>query len=768
MIFRWKGSGLSPLLRRADRNGFIGLALDGSDVAAAIAEETNITRLRRAVTAAEKHGEDRWAEACGRRLLELDTTPRSIMPLTRLLVRLNRLDEAADLLSAVEQEAADDPQHILIRAMLDAKRGNAEAAVSGFSAHNDFGTSPGPTYPAFHTAAEMMGQSPLDHSKAFIAALMKLFPDNLYLQALRSRHLLLAGEFDQARTLLQSTSSNLSAVSMAERRRIREDTLLLFVHAGWMNEAFEFARAALDEDPTHWSVYATAADAAKSMFRNEEFVEILDAVPAGHRNSAEVLMIQCKWHSDQHRLSEARACLGQLRRVSASRFLNAQLYLSVMQGEEAEVEKAHAECERAGLSRFTPALIKALYLYHHGPTSERMDRALRVLQPFSAEAQSNAGFWQLYLRCLIGLGRDGEAQETYKALLPGMRLASRLKPFELYFEAQRGANDEARRGWTRHLRETRHTCINAHSSYPETVALNYSGAEGAILLFTVVFNGATYLGWFLEHYRALGVEHFFIIDNGSTDGTLKQLLGNDDISVFSNTNSFSRSGHGVLWINHLIQRFGVGHWCFNVDIDEAFVFPGYDNGRPLRDFLSYCDGFGFGVVPALTIDVYPDRLDSADADDSFRKDCYFDDDYVIVRSELPPYMTAQGGVRQRISDVLLSLQKVPLVRASTDLRYIEGSHTVTHAPAADVLAGLLHYKLVGDARRRTLEAITRGEHFSGAAFYRRFDEALGAYGWQTSLLGPHSHKYEGPQSLVAHGLMRTSKAWDGYKTTDRS
>ena len=768
MAFGWKISGLSPLLRRAESSGFVGLALDGLDVGAAIAQETNISRLHRAVNAAERHGEERWAEAVGRRLIELDTAPRSVLPLARLLVRSNRLDDATDLLSTMQQEAANDPQHLLIRAMLDAKRGNLEDAVSEFSAHDDFGALPGPANPAFRTAAEMIEQSPLDHSKAFIEQLLKHCPDALYLHALASRHLLLEGEFDRARTLLQSASSDFASALMADRRRMREDTLALFVHAGWLNEAYEFASAALAEDPTHWSLYATAGDAAKSTFRDEDFSAILDAIPASRRDGADALMIRCKWHCDQHRLGEARACVDRLRRVSASRFLNAQLYLSVMQGEDADVERAYAECERAGLSRFTPALIKALHLYHHGMAPERIDRALRVLQPFSTEARTNAGYWQLYLRCLIGLGRDGEAQKTLKSLLPGIGQSGRLKPFDLYFKARCGANDEARQGWSRYLRDTRHACINARSSYPETVALNYRGADGAILLFAVVYNGAVYLDWFLDHYRALGVEHFFIVDNGSTDGTLDRLLGHDDVSVFSNRGSFARSGFGVLWINHLIQRFGVGHWCFNVDIDEAFVFPGFGDGRTLEDFLFYCGDNGYDAVPALAVDVYPERLDGADADDAFRRDCYFDDDYVVARSELPPYVSAQGGIRQRISGLPLSHHKVPLVRATSELRYIEGSHNVTHAPMADVLAGLLHYKLVGDTRRRTLEAIARGEHFSGAAFYRRFDDTLDACGWQTSLLGAHSHRYERPQDLVAHGLMRTSEAWDGYKTAKRS
>ncbi|MGH6995422.1 MAG: glycosyltransferase family 2 protein, partial [Stellaceae bacterium] len=217
--------------------------------------------------------------------------------------------------------------------------------------------------------------------------------------------------------------------------------------------------------------------------------------------------------------------------------------------------------------------------------------------------------------------------------------------------------------------------------------------------------------------------------------------------------SFAVARFGAQWINHLMQRFGVGHWCFHVDIDEGFVFPRCTNGRSLRDLLSYCDGRGFGLVRAIAVDMYPETLDATTIADPFAASCYYDVDYVEIPCEMPPYIVVQGGVRRRLTRFPATLQKSPLVRMAPDVRYIECSHGTTHLPVADVSGALLHYKFIGDLKRRVGEAVARGEHASQAIFYRQLENSLEARGWQGSLLSPHSRRYDGPDGFVRHGLM---------------
>jgi hypothetical protein len=187
-----------------------------------------------------------------------------------------------------------------------------------------------------------------------------------------------------------------------------------------------------------------------------------------------------------------------------------------------------------------------------------------------------------------------------------------------------------------------------------------------------------------------------------------------------------------------------------------------ENGRALRDLLAYCGDRGFGAVRALALDMYPQSLAMVGAADPFAASCYFDVDYVAVPSELPPYVMIQGGLRRRLTGLASSLQKTPLGKLAADVRYIDCNHGATHLPVADVSGALLHYKFVGDLRRRVREAVSREEHFAQSLLYRRLNDSLGETGWTGLLLSPHSRRYEGAASLVEHGLMASSTAWAAW------
>ena len=79
--------------------------------------------------------------------------------------------------------------------------------------------------------------------------------------------------------------------------------------------------------------------------------------------------------------------------------------------------------------------------------------------------------------------------------------------------------------------------------------------------------------FFLDYYRNLGVAHFLIIDNDSTDGFPGWIAQFDDCSVWHTTASYLTSDFGMQWCNHLLRRYGPGHLCVTVDPDEFLVYP---------------------------------------------------------------------------------------------------------------------------------------------------------------------------------------------------
>src|SRR5262249_233394 len=109
--------------------------------------------------------------------------------------------------------------------------------------------------------------------------------------------------------------------------------------------------------------------------------------------------------------------------------------------------------------------------------------------------------------------------------------------------------------------------------------------------FMVVRDEMLRMPFTLTHYRKMGVARFFVIDNGSTDGTKEFLLAQPDCHLFVTYDSYAEAAYGLRWQNALLDEYGTNHWCLSVDADEWFIFPGYET-IPLADFTAYLDRSG--------------------------------------------------------------------------------------------------------------------------------------------------------------------------------
>jgi len=121
----------------------------------------------------------------------------------------------------------------------------------------------------------------------------------------------------------------------------------------------------------------------------------------------------------------------------------------------------------------------------------------------------------------------------------------------------------------------------------------------------------------LQHYRALGVQHFLIVDNGSTDGSLELLRAQTDVSLWQTAASYRFSRFGMDWINALLRRYGHGHWCLTFDADELFVYPHW-HSRPLSALTDWLERGKTNMFGALMLELYPTgRLGGASPNNSF-------------------------------------------------------------------------------------------------------------------------------------------------------
>jgi len=257
-------------------------------------------------------------------------------------------------------------------------------------------------------------------------------------------------------------------------------------------------------------------------------------------------------------------------------------------------------------------------------------------------------------------------------------------------------------------------------------------SERAILAFACVRDEILRLPWFLEYHRRAGVDHFFIVDNGSRDGSTDYLLGQADVSLFYTEDSYSESQCGLLWINELLDRFADGHWTLTLDADELLVYPACELVQ-LEPLTGYLESVGADAVITMLLDMYSDLpIGSTQytSGEPFLESCaYFDID---TYSGLPSHpVPVRGGPRERAfwkdhewDYPSPFLSKTPLVKWKRGRVYEASTHKISDIQPADLTGALLHFKFFGDFPARAVLESQRKEHFAGARQYVTYSKVL--------------------------------------------
>lgn len=289
--------------------------------------------------------------------------------------------------------------------------------------------------------------------------------------------------------------------------------------------------------------------------------------------------------------------------------------------------------------------------------------------------------------------------------------------------------------------------------------------NGDILCFTTLRNEATRLLHFLDHYRRLGVGHFFIVDNASDDDGPALLADQPDVSLWRTTASYRASRFGVDWLNWLKWRYAAGHWCVVADADETLIYPDHE-ARDLHALTDWLEMRGHEAMGALMLDLYPKG--SADAH-SYRPGQdptdilnWFDaHGYWAQRQPKLDNLWLQGGVRARhffaeTPDRAPTLNKIPLIKWQRGYAFVNSTHSalpahLNHTWETPVSGVLLHSKfLPGSAARARIEK-ARDEHFKVGTRYGDYYDALAE---DPDLWCEESTRYTGWECLVELGLMQ--------------
>ncbi len=293
-------------------------------------------------------------------------------------------------------------------------------------------------------------------------------------------------------------------------------------------------------------------------------------------------------------------------------------------------------------------------------------------------------------------------------------------------------------------------------------------APGDILCFLCLRNEARRLPHFLAHHRALGVRHFLVVDNASTDGSGALLADQPDVSLWQTGASYKASRFGMDWLTWLMLRHGHGHWCLTLDADELLIYP-YWQTRPLPALTDWLDTQGRVSFGALTVDMYPEGPVSqgqvAPQDDPLTHLAWFDaGNYQVQVQPRMRNLWIQGGARARafFADTprrAPTLNKTPLVRWHWRYAYVNSTHAllpprlneVYATDGGEITSGvILHTKFLPGITERSAEEKARGEHFADAAQYAAYYDRLTA---DPILHTPASTRYTGWRQMEALGLM---------------
>ena len=290
----------------------------------------------------------------------------------------------------------------------------------------------------------------------------------------------------------------------------------------------------------------------------------------------------------------------------------------------------------------------------------------------------------------------------------------------------------------------------------------------SILGFLTLRNEISRLPYFLEHHRKIGIDHFLVVDNHSTDGSREWLAAQPDVSLWTTKASYKSSRFGMDWLGWLHMRYGHNHWCLTLDADELFIYPDYECAN-LHVLTSWLKKRRIPMMSAIMLDLYPKgALSSAvmvEGQSPLDVLCWFDaDGYTREYKARFCLISVRGGPRKRVffdkhPNLAPHLHKTPLIFWNRSYSYVSSTH---HALPVRLNAGLfegssaptgllLHTKFLAEVIDKSAEEKQRQQHFTHTKNYiSYYDDVIS----NPVLWNENSVRLKTDTDYVALGLMQ--------------
>lgn len=261
------------------------------------------------------------------------------------------------------------------------------------------------------------------------------------------------------------------------------------------------------------------------------------------------------------------------------------------------------------------------------------------------------------------------------------------------------------------------------------------------VLFCILRNEHIRLPYFLDHYRSLGVQWFFILDNNSTDRTREFLLKQNDITLFSTPESYQWN---LYWRRYLLNKYGKNRWCLMVDADELLIYEGCEN-KEINYLISQMEKEGSNHLRALWVEMYSAneiRLTKPrPKDKSLISICpYFD-------RTAPRLSTTE-----RVFGWRTEFDKAPLVFYTSETIIDRGFHRIKgDSRPYSKKAVVMHFLYLFDFLEKANRESTRGVYYMGGAKYKCYNSVL-ENNQNICLLGEESELYINSKTFKSLGF----------------